>query len=58
MKLRLKETKFFTFFMLLFPLATVYFEVVFSLSTTGNFFKLSTVFMLLFSVAYGGIGYL
>lgn len=54
----LKESKLFSFSMLLFPIVFLYFEIVFALSTSGNIFKLSTIYVLLFSIAYGGIAYL
>ncbi|MBR2043758.1 MAG: sulfatase-like hydrolase/transferase [Clostridia bacterium] len=46
------------YFMLLFPVAVIYYELLFRIATVGGVFKLSTVYMLLFSIAYGGIGYL
>lgn len=42
----------------LFPLLLVYCEIIFSLSTSSSFFTIGTVFMLIFSIAYGSIGYL
>lgn len=54
----LKGNKYFSFDMLLFPIVFTYFEIVFALSTAGSIFKLSTIYILLFSVAYGGIAYL
>ena len=54
----LKENKYFSFSMLLFPIAFIYFEIVFAISNGTSIFKLSTIYMLLFSVAYGGIAYL
>lgn len=42
----------------LFPAVLFYYETVFRLSTVHGFFKLGTVYMLLFSIAYGLIFYL
>ncbi len=42
--------------MLVFPCAMLYFEIVFSLSTSGRF--IGTVYALLFALFYGFIGYL
>lgn len=42
----------------LFPAVLFYYETVFRLSTVQGFFKLATVYMLLFSIAYGLIFYL
>ena len=46
------------YFMLLFPVVIFYYEVVFRIATVGGIFKMSTLYMLLFSCAYGCIGYL
>ena len=46
------------YFMLLFPVAVIYYELLFRIATVGGVFKLSTVYTLLFSIAYGGIGYI
>lgn len=46
------------YFMLLFPVMMIYYELLFRIATVGGFFKVSIFYMLLFSVAYGGIGYL
>ena len=43
---------------LVFPLAMVYFESVFRIATAGNLFSWSTFNMVLFSLAYGMVGYL
>lgn len=45
-------------FMLLFPVLLFYYESIFRISTVGGFFSLSTLCMLLFSVAYGAVIYL
>ncbi len=45
-------------FILVFPTVIFYYETVFRLSTTQGYFHLGTIFMFLFSIAYGGIGYL
>ncbi len=45
-------------FMLLFPVVLFYYESVFKISTTGDFFSLGTIYTLFFSAAYGGIIYL
>ncbi|MBR6549295.1 MAG: LTA synthase family protein [Clostridia bacterium] len=45
-------------YMALFPLVVLYYEIVFRLSTTGGLFRVDLIYLLLFSVAYGGIGYL
>lgn len=45
-------------FILLFPLVIFYYELILSLSTASSFFSLGTLYTLLFSVVYGGIGYL
>lgn len=44
--------------MLVFPLAVLYFECVFRVSTAGSLFSWSTVNMLLFALAHGIVGYL
>lgn len=46
------------YFMLLFPVTVIFYELLFRIATVGGVFKVSTVYMLLFSIAYGGIGYL
>lgn len=46
------------YFMLLFPVVIFYYEIVFRIATVGGIFKLSTFYMLLFSIAYGSVGYL
>ena len=56
--LKLKNKIWFDLFMLVFPISMFYYESVFRISTVGDYFKLSTLFMLLFCVAYGAIGYL
>ncbi|MBQ8869114.1 MAG: LTA synthase family protein [Oscillospiraceae bacterium] len=56
--LKLKNKTWFDWFMLVFPISIFYYESVFRISTVGDYFKLSTLFMLLFCVAYGAIGYL
>lgn len=43
---------------LLFPAVLFYYESVFKLSTVGGYGESGTWFMFLFSIAYGGIGYL
>ncbi len=42
----------------LLPFVTVYYEIVFKLSTVGGFWETGTVYTLLFSLALGGISYL
>ena len=55
----MEESKYRQFkFIVLFPLIILYFEIVFRIFTTGNFFSSSFFPMLFFSLAYGGIGYL
>ena len=46
------------YFMLLFPAVVLFYEILFRIATVGGFFKVSTIYMMLFSIAYGGIGYL
>ncbi len=46
------------YFMLLFPVIMIYYELLFRIATVGGVFKVSIIYMLLFSIAYGGIGYL
>ena len=43
---------------LIFPLVMVYFESIFRIATAGSFFSWSTLYMVMFSMAYGVIGYL
>ena len=43
---------------LLFPAVLFYYESVFKLSTVGGYWESGTLFMLLFSLAYSGFGYL
>lgn len=45
-------------FIAVFPVVLFYYESVFNLSTSGNFLSLATVSRMLFSFAYGGVGYL
>ncbi len=56
--LKLKNKTWFDWFMLIFPISMFYYESVFRISTVGGYFKLSTLHMFLFCVAYGAIGYL
>ena len=42
----------------LFPLALIYYEIVFRIFTTGGIFRRGTAVMVLFCCAYGGVGYL
>ena len=42
----------------LFPLALIYYEIVFRIFTVGGIFRLRTLLILPFCCAYGGIGYL
>ncbi len=42
----------------LFPAVLFYYETVFKLSTVGGYLEAGTLFLLLFSLAYSGIGYL
>ena len=44
--------------LLLFPAVIFYYEVVFRLSTVSGLFRIGTLYMLLFSLCYGGVGYL
>ncbi len=44
--------------LLLFPAVLFYYETVFKVSTVGGYWETGTVFMLLYSLAYSGIGYL
>lgn len=43
---------------LLYFVVLFYYEAVFKISTRGNFFEWGTVFILLFSIAFSGFGYL
>lgn len=52
----LKELKFFSWSMLIFPVIMLYYEILFSLSTTGKF--ISSVYIILFTLMYGATGYL
>lgn len=45
-------------YMAVLPTVIFYYESLFRVSTAGGFFSLSTLCVLLFSFAYGGIGYL
>ena len=45
-------------FVFLFSMVLVYYELVFKIFTVGNIFSLGTLVTVLFSIAYGGIGYL
>ncbi len=56
--LKLKNKTWFDWFMLVFPISMFYYESVFRISTVQGFFKLSTLYMFLFCLAYGAIGYL
>ena len=56
--LRFKNKTWFDWFMLVFPISMFYYESIFRISTVGDYFKLSTLYMFLFCVAYGAIGYL
>ena len=47
-----------SYFVFLFPLLIVYYEIVFRLSTAGTFFNFGTLSMVLFSLSYGVVGYL
>lgn len=42
----------------LFPLALIYYEIVFRIFTVGGIFRLRTLLLVPFCCAYGGIGYL
>jgi len=42
----------------LYPLVLTYFEIVLKVSTVGDFWNVNTVVMILFSIAYGVVGYL
>ncbi len=42
----------------LFPAVLVYYEIVFKLSTVGGFWSAGTFFTVLFSIAFGMLGYL
>ncbi|MBE6739165.1 MAG: hypothetical protein E7565_02465 [Ruminococcaceae bacterium] len=46
------------YFMLLFPLVTLYFELLFRVAIVDKFFGVSLIYTLLFSFAYGCVGYL
>ncbi|MBQ7800492.1 MAG: hypothetical protein IJ370_08355, partial [Oscillospiraceae bacterium] len=56
--LKLKNKTWVDWFMLVFPVSLFYYESIFRISTVGEYFKLSTLYMFLFCVAYGAIGYL
>jgi len=45
-------------FMLVFPIVVFYYELVFRISTVGDWFNVSLLYMLLFSASVGAIGYL
>ncbi len=47
-----------TLFIAVFPVMMIYYEIILSLSTSGSFLSWGTVFTILFSIAYGSIGYL
>lgn len=42
----------------LFPLALIYYEIIFRFFTVGGVFRLQTLLILPFCCAYGGVGYL
>jgi len=42
----------------LYPAVLVYFEIVFKISTVGEFWDIGTLFTVLFSLAFGVVGYL
>ena len=46
------------YFMMLFPAVMTFYELLFRLGTVGQLFKWSTLYMLLFTFAYGILGYL
>ncbi len=46
------------YFMLLFPAVLTYYELLFRIGTVRELFKWSSLYLLLFSFAYGVIGYL
>ena len=43
---------------LLFPAILLYFEVLLRVTTGGQLLQLGTVFMIIFCIAYGAVGYL
>ncbi len=45
-------------FMLLFPAVVFYFEIIFHISTVGTKIDISYLYMALFSISFGAIGYL
>lgn len=45
-------------FIFLFPILFVYYEILFKIFAAGEFFKIGTVYNILFSFAYGGLFYL
>lgn len=51
-----RKRRIFSFDLLVFPLSMLYFEIVFSLSTSGKF--LGTFYAFLFAIFYGFIGFL
>jgi len=55
---RLKNKEWFSLTMILFPAVLFYYESIFRISSIGGYFKLSTLFMLLFCVAIGLVLYL
>lgn len=55
---RLKNKEWFSLTMILFPAVLFYYECIFRISSVGGFFKLSMLFMLLFCISLGMIGYL
>ena len=46
------------YFMLFFPIVMTYYELLFRIGTVGDLFKWSTLYLLFFTFAYAGIGYL
>ncbi|MBE6789085.1 MAG: hypothetical protein E7539_05395 [Ruminococcaceae bacterium] len=55
---RLKNKEWFSLTMILFPAVLFYYECIFRISSVDGFFKLSMLFMLLFCISLGMIGYL
>ena len=55
--LKLKNKKWFSLTMLIFPITLIYQEIVLKASTVGGVFNLSTVFMVLFCISIGMVGY-
>ncbi len=45
-------------YMLIFPVVVFYYELIFHVATVGSLFDMSLLYMLMFSISFGAIGYL